>query len=378
MVMARKKVLFLSSWYPNKLDSHLGNFVQRHAEAVQLLNDVEVLYAIGNPEQKELFVVEDEYINGVRTVIVYYRKTFFPPFNFLRRKRAYRYGFKRMTKPDIVHGNILQTHVLFARELKEKYGIPYIVTEHWSGLLKANYPSVSSAQKRVVKLISDKADYLVPVSHALKNDMISHGIGKQYAVVGNVVDTSLFTLKKERNAQPFQFLHVSNLVELKNPDKIIRAAVQVRKTHSNFELWIGGDGETEPLKALVQSLNASDYIHLFGKQSLADVADLMRKSDCFILFSDYENLPCVLLESMSTGTPVIATNVGGVKEIVHSDTGILIAKKEDELVAAMEKMLTQHDEMFASETMHQYVEQQFSYLAVSKQFDAIYSKVLSR
>lgn len=376
MIMARKKVLFLSSWYPNKLDSHLGNFVQRHAESVQLLNDVEVLYAIGNPGQEELFVVEDQVINGVRTVIVYYRKTFLPPLNFLRRKRAYRHGFQRMTKPDVVHGNILQTHVLFARELKEKYGIPYIVTEHWSGLLKANYPSVSRAKKRVVKLIADKADYLVPVSHALKNDMISHGIGKQYAVVGNVVDTSLFNQKSVTKNGPFRFLHVSNLIALKNPETIIRSAVKVRESHANFELFIGGDGDTAPLKALVESLQASEYIQVFGKKTLTEVADLMRTSDCFILFSDYENLPCVLLESMSTGTPVIATNVGGVGEIVHESRGLLIAKKEQELIDAMVKMLNGESRWNSSE-LNQYVEDNFSYLAISKQFDEIYSRILN-
>jgi Glycosyltransferase len=206
MVMSRKKVLFLSSWYPNRLDTHLGNFVQRHAEAVHLLNDVEVLYAIGVSGQKELFVVEDRLINKVRTVIIYYRKTFLPVFNFLRRKRAYRYGYELMSKPDIVHGNIMQTHVLFARELKEKYGIPYIITEHWSGLLETNYPSVSTAKKRVVKLIAEKADRLVPVSQALKKDMLAHGLDNDYEVVGNVVDTELFALKNVSGKKYFSIL----------------------------------------------------------------------------------------------------------------------------------------------------------------------------
>lgn len=374
--MSRKKVLFLSSWYPNRLDTHLGNFVQRHAEAVHLLNDVEVLYAIGVSGQKELFVVEDRLINKVRTVIIYYRKTFLPVFNFLRRKRAYRYGYELMSKPDIVHGNIMQTHVLFARELKEKYGIPYIITEHWSGLLETNYPSVSTAKKRVVKLIAEKADRLVPVSQALKKDMLAHGLDNDYEVVGNVVDTELFALKNVSGKKIFRFLHISNLIELKNPQSIIRAAVNLRASHENFELWIGGDGDITPLQHLVMECNAGSFIHIFGKQSLEDVADLMCQSDCFVLFSDYENLPCVLLESMSTGTPVIATNVGGVSELVNNETGLLISKNEQELVDAMGEMLVKQNSNFDPQQLRAFVEHNFSYMSISKQFDAIYSSVL--
>ncbi|MBL7878650.1 MAG: hypothetical protein JNN23_02125, partial [Chryseobacterium gambrini] len=62
------QVLFISSWFPNKLEPTNGNFVQRHAEAVSLLHDVEILHTIGDSEQNESYIFEENHINGVKTI----------------------------------------------------------------------------------------------------------------------------------------------------------------------------------------------------------------------------------------------------------------------------------------------------------------------
>ena len=112
-VEAVKPVMFavVPVTFPNKLEPTNGNFVQRHAEAVSLLHDVEVLHAIGDFNQKEKFVFDDEMINGIRTLIVYYKNSKNPLQNFLRRMKAYQLGFKKMQKPDLVHGNVLHNNM---------------------------------------------------------------------------------------------------------------------------------------------------------------------------------------------------------------------------------------------------------------------------
>ena len=86
----RYKILFISSWYPNKLEPTNGNFVQRHAEAVSTLHDVEILHAIGDRAQQEKFIFDDKIINSLRTLIVYYKQTQNPVLNFVRRMQAYK------------------------------------------------------------------------------------------------------------------------------------------------------------------------------------------------------------------------------------------------------------------------------------------------
>jgi glycosyltransferase involved in cell wall biosynthesis len=74
--------------------------------------------------------------------------------------------------------------------------------------------------------------------------------------------------------------------------------------------------------------------------SSQEVANKMKNANCFVLFSDYENQPCVILESFATGIPVIAPRVGGIPEIVEENRGILVEKADEKaLFEAMKNVL---------------------------------------
>lgn len=373
----RKKILFISSWYPSKVEPTNGNFVQRHAEVVALKNDVEVLHAVGCTTQKEPYIMEKTEVNGITTTIVYYKATALPALNFIRRWRAYQKGWRGINHPDLVHANILKNSMLFAVWLKWRYRIPFVISEHWSIYLKENRSKLSKGKLYIAKVIARYASCILPVSHAMKNHLTELGFRNRFKVVGNVVDTQLFSVKNDKS-EPFTFLHISNLVPLKNTDKIIKVATQLRATHQNFRLCIGGDGEVKPLKALIARLDATAYIEVFETLTLAEVADKMKHSHCFVLFSDYENFPCVLLESIATGTPVIATDVGGVSEIVNENNGVLISNSEEELLAVMKKMLEKEYAFSSPEVLHREIEEKYSQRIISEMLDEVYQKVLNK
>ena len=369
----RHKILFISSWFPNKLEPTNGNFVQRHAEAVSLLHDVEVLHAIGDFNQKEKFVFDDEMINGIRTLIVYYKNSKNPLQNFLRRMKAYQLGFKKMQKPDLVHGNVLHNNMLFAVSLKRKYGIPFVISEHWSGFLsKQNRKTIALA-----KIIAKNAELVIPVSKELKKGLQLNGIVKEANVIGNVIDTDLFCISQEAKDQ-FIFLHISNLIPLKNSEKIIKVASKLYEKYPHFQLQIGGDGDVEKLKNWVKKYKAEVFTKTFGLLSHKEVAKKMQQSSCFVLFSDMETQGIVLLESLSTGIPVIATNVGGIPEIVDKKRGILVENNnEDALFEAMKSMLEKNVELDSSEDLRKYVVENFSKSVIAEKFSEIYKQVLS-
>ncbi|WP_226063416.1 glycosyltransferase [Kaistella polysaccharea] len=371
----RYKILFISSWFPNKLEPTNGNFVQRHAEAAFLRNDVEILHAIGDPDQKKSFVFEEQIINGIRTLIVYYRKTSNPALNFYRRMRSYKKGFRRMQKPDLVHANILRNSMLFAVYLKRKFKIPFVVSEHWSGFLKINEHQLSKLGLRITREIARHASYILPVSNYLLTDLRKLGLQTNFQVIENVVNTELFHVKRH-SADEFKFLHISNLISIKNPEKIIDVAVKLRSEFDNFELHIGGDGDIEILNKIILNHKAGDYIKTFPTLKSEEVAYKMRSSNCFILFSDYENFPCVLLETLSAGTPAIATKVGGIPEIINERNGILISKCEIELYNAMKDVLLEQIDFDEPHTLHEFVNHHFSMETISRKFDEIYQKVL--
>lgn len=372
----RKKILFISSWFPSKIEPTNGNFVQRHAEAVSLLHDVEILHAIGDSAQKETYLFNKQLINGIRTLTIYYRHTKNPLLNFYRRMKSYQKGFAKMEKPDLVHANILHQSMLFAVYLKRKYQIPFLVSEHWSGFLKMNRFKLSKIQLLIAKIIAKYADYILPVSQYLKHDLKDLGFLNRLDVVENVVDTNLFCVKNEMKKK-FVFLHISNLIQLKNPEKIMMAAITLSKEFQNFELQIGGDGDVEKLNDLIRKNNAEDYIKTFGMLTSKGVAEKMRNSDCFVLFSDYENFPCVLLESLSSGTPAIATKVGGIPEIINEKNGILISNSETELLDAMRNVLQKNITFDQPIKLHEFVENHYSMRKIADKFDRIYQKILN-
>lgn len=370
------KILFISSWFPNKLEPTNGNFVQRHAEAVSLLHDVEILHTIGDFNQKEKFVFDDKVINGIRTLIVYYKNSKNPLQNFLRRMKAYKLGFKKMQKPDLVHANILHNSMFFAVSLKRKFGIPFVVSEHWSAFQEINHDKLSKSSKFLARKIANKAEFILPVTENLILGLRNLGIQTSMKVIGNVVDTDLFCIN-EKQENKFTFLHISNLIPLKNPDKIINAAVKLHEIDPNFELQIGGDGDEEMLKNLVKKNNAESYIKTFGMLSLKEVSEKMKSANCFILFSDYENQPCVILESFATGIPVIASKVGGIPEILDKNRGVLVEKNnENELLEAMKNALEKRITFEDSEEIRNYTVEHFSKQRIAEKFSEIYNQVL--
>lgn len=373
----RYKILFISSWFPNKLEPTNGNFVQRHAESVSRLHDVEILHSIGDASQKETYLFDDQIINGIRTLIVYYKNSKNPVLNFTRRMKAYQMGFSRLQKPDLVHANVLHNSMLFAVYLKRKFKIPFVITEHWSGFLKMNRNQLLQSHLFVAKIIAKNAEFVLPVSQYLLNDLKELDWKTNFDVVGNVVDTNLFKLKATAENQPFTFLHISNLIQLKNPEKITTAALKLRTEFDNFELHIGGDGDVEKLNRIIKKHKAENFIKTFPTLILSEVAEKMRQSDCFILFSNYENFPCVLLESLSTGTPAIATDVGGIPEIINGKNGVLISNSEEELYQAMKAVVQKKVEFADSDDLHQFVHENFSIEIISKKFDIIYQRILS-
>lgn len=373
--MQRKKILFISSWFPNKTDSTAGNFVQRHAEAVAVLHDVEILHAIGYENQKEKYVLDDRIINGIRTIIVYYRNTKSAPLNFLRKMRGYLKGFALLQKPDIVHGNVLHNSMFFAVYLKLRYKIPFVVSEHWSGFLNVNRKKLSKSQLFTSKIIANNAQFILPVSHFLLNNLHELGWKTEFAVIENVVNTDLFTVNYY-DKKTFTFLHISNLIQLKNPKKIISAALKLNKEFNNFELQIGGDGDVESLKKIIEKNKAESFIKTFPTLSMNEVADKMSSCNCFVLFSDYESFGCVVLESLSCGVPVISTKVGAVTEIINNTNGLLISNSEEELYEAMKKVLENKVKFASPKKLHDDVEMLYSINIIAKKFNDIYRNVL--
>ncbi|WP_267404643.1 MULTISPECIES: glycosyltransferase [unclassified Chryseobacterium] len=372
------KILFISSWFPNNLEPTNGNFVQRHAEAVALLHEVEILHVIGDFNQKEVFVFDDKVVNGIHTLIIYYKNSKNPVQNFLRRMKAYKMGFSKMKKPDIVHANVLHNNMLFAVYLKKKFGIPFVLTEHWTALQKDNLSKTSGNIKRIARYIAKNAGYILPVSNNLKESLEMLGIKTPMKVISNVVDTEVFDIKpKKEISDTVKFLHVSSLIPRKRPKDIIKTIHSLHQNGFSVRLEIGGDGDTDSLRNLVKSMNAESYIKIFDEISYQEVAGKMQHSDYFILFSENETQGCVILESYACGKPVISTKVGGAAEFILDGLGIGIEKNNvDQLYQTLEKICNKEYTFDQDSKIREFIVENYSREAIARQFTEIYQKVI--
>lgn len=375
-------ILFLSSWYPNRIQPTLGNFVQKHAEAVARLHKVSALHVCSDENLRTKFELIESDKDNVHTVNVYFKPSKNPFVHLSRYMTGHRKGYelicKKRGKISLVHHNILFPAGLFALRLKEEEGLPYIVTENWTGYLPQNSGAYKGFfRKRSTRKIAREAALLTPVSLDLQRAMQSHGFENKYEIVYNVVDTGIFKPAPKANRSDFHFLHVSTLKdEHKNISGMLRAYAQLLKKMPRVKFTFIGDGDAHPHEKYAKELAIpEDKIVFVGEQSPENVSVYMQNADAFILFSNYENLPCVMVEAMASGLPVIATKVGGIPEHLKKEFGYNIdAKDEKALLKAMEDVISEKNN-FDPDKISAYAKTNFSYEAVAEKFDSIYHKL---
>ncbi|MGI8583348.1 MAG: glycosyltransferase family 4 protein, partial [Chitinophagaceae bacterium] len=173
----------------------------------------------------------------------------------------------------------------------------------------------------------------------------------------------------------FRFIHVSTMSYQKDPESIIRVAKQLWDEGFEFELVMIGC-INESIKRLANKLLLTDEQIIFkGEIPYSQVAVEMQKSSAFILFSRIENLPCVILEALCCGLPVISSDVGGIKEVVNESNGILVAEQnETALKEAMKKMIL-HYTSFNRQIIAENAALKFNYAEVGKEIDNVYRNI---
>jgi glycosyltransferase involved in cell wall biosynthesis len=125
-------------------------------------------------------------------------------------------------------------------------------------------------------------------------------------------------------------LCVSRLVPIKNVALFVDAMAVVHRDRPDARAVIAGDGPLEDaLKQRARALGLSDVIRFAGYVEQCDLPAWYRAADVFVLSSDFDNSPNVVLEAMAAGLPVVATNVGGLPDFVETPAGGALVPKGD-------------------------------------------------
>lgn len=383
--------LWLTSWYPNKLDAMNGDFIQRHARAVSLCANVTVIHAEPDFTHSMKGVVTTTEDGNLKEIITYYpvSKSILIVSRFItgiRYKKIMKAQVKKYIRenglPDIVHVHVPMKAGIIALWLKKKYAIPFVVTEHWAIYNNEAVDKFTSRNflfKSYTKKILNECSLFLPVSDHLGKAVNKIVTEVAYQPIPNVADTHLFFYKKKNDADKniFTFIHVSTMKFQKNPRGIIKAFSLFVKENSLSKLVMAGEN-FEAVAAYATDLKIpAESIEFTGLLSYPEVAQKMKNSDACILFSRFENLPCVIIEALCCGLPVISTNVGGIAELINESNGLLIqSEDEDALLQSMKKIYASFEnynrEKIAAEAIATY-----NYATIGNEICRIYEEVKS-
>jgi teichuronic acid biosynthesis glycosyltransferase TuaC len=228
--------------------------------------------------------------------------------------------------------------VLIARRL----GKPVVITARGSDI---NVLPRTAVPRRWIRWAAQQANAIITVSAALRDALLALDVGRpRIEVLRNGVDLAQFSPLAPAAARAQLglgagriVLSVGKLVEAKGHDLVIRAIAGI----SDTRLVIVGEGPYRAeLERLAVELGVADRVSLRGELPHADLRSYYCAADVLVLASAREGMPNVVLESLACGTPTVATDVGGIGEVLPADAGVLLRERTPAAVrTALESVL---------------------------------------
>lgn len=326
----------------------IGSFNQGGSErqAVQLarlLKDDGRMQVLLATMRKEGPLLEEASAYGFDDVPEFRIGSFFSPgfINGVRRAAK----FVRQNQIEVIHSHDFYTNV-FGAAVAAASKVPKFVASK-----RETEGMRSGSQKFVEKIAFWKADAVLANSDAVRSHLIGLGVAREkIAVVHNGLDAERLAPKilerrkicdllgLPQNDEATFITLVANLRhEVKNQLMFIRAAAEISDKHPDAHFVIAGEGELrEGLERLAKDIGLEGRMHFIGRCEI--VPELLSVSHACVLTSFNEGFPNAVLEYMAAGKPVVATDVGGVSEVVEDGVnGYLI--ESDDSVALAEKLL---------------------------------------
>ena len=383
-------ILYIPRWYPHRYDPMPGLFIERHGVSVSAHCKVSVLYVHQDDKtnRKGFEIIKTR--NALPEVRVYYKKanTGFSPLNklinFCRFYRAHQKGYRLIKKdhgkPDLIHVHVLTRNGVFAMMKKICSGIPYLITEHWTRYLPSTAEYHGKFGKWVTAKVAKKASCIMPVTENLRDAMIAYGLkNPNYRVIPNVVDVEMFSPDYSVENNPKRIVHVSCFDDQqKNISGILNVLKKLFESRNDFVCDMIGDGiDYEMLINYADKLALpKERINFLGLKENQELADIMKASDFMIMFSRYENLPVVILESYACGVPVISTDVGGIREHMNKDLGILISSGDEKALTESIESILDGKIDYDKKSLRDYAISHFSNEVIGKQLFEAYKDAL--
>ena len=206
ILTTKQHILILPRWYPNKTDVQLGSFIQQQAILLKDQFHIHVIYVQAIENLNQTFDIESSDENGIDEQIVYFKSAKGPlkkVINARRYKKAQQLAFiLDPYTPALCHIHVPYRSAFLALKL-HKSGIPYVITEHWSGHITGEYEQKNSADKKLLKVVLTNAKRIATVSQLLR-EKFKANTGFDSEVIPNLINVpeSNVSADSEKIARP--------------------------------------------------------------------------------------------------------------------------------------------------------------------------------
>jgi glycosyltransferase involved in cell wall biosynthesis len=380
-------ILIFPGWFPSVESPLNAIFTKKHIDVISKSNNVIVAYGISHIQKDKYIIIHDN-TNGYPIITCSFRPNKFfiikKFINFYLGLKAYYLAIKEsrkyMNKVDFIHIHVITRQALIPFFYKIFKKIPYFISEHSTSYLR---PNKNSHIDKILKiLLTKKSNGISAVSESLKLAMMKEGLrNNNFMVIHNVVTSGFFRVKKEISQNSnFKFLHVSRLEEAaKNVIGILNSFEKLYAVKQNIELHIVGGNLNQVSDAEIyhHKLKSKSNIFFHGIKFGSEIIPYFQKSDCLIMFSNYETQAVVILESLFCGVPVIATNLPCLNEYLHNGNSIQVVPKDEK--ALFESMLVCTEDKYkfwSADKISSQIIKKFDQDEIGNAFDKFYQKGL--
>lgn len=341
------RILYFSSQFPNPRSPNIGIFSLQRVLALQRAGcEVLVVSPLLMNPPPELMSKPDQFINWIKLqsqvpaellfhgVNVYYPRWICPPRKIFGWRMSQflfwqtRIIVKQLAKtfhPDLILSSWLPDGVAAAM-IADQLNIPIMSIADGTdvNVWTEQYTGWNTARD----ILNSKVTSLIFVSEALKNVGVTKGLyGQKNFVIHNAVDTELFKpIPLDDERRTFTILGVGRFVRMKGFHILLDAVSRFKDMiEKPLKIILVGDGpQLNELRQIAMENGISDSLEIVPPMAQNELVKVYQQTDVFCLPSFSEGLPCVVIEAMACGVPVVATDVGGVAEVVDDQSGIII------------------------------------------------------
>ena len=239
-------------------------------------------------------------------------------------------------RPQLIHAHFATQPTEVARALAAEFDVPFTFTAHGYDVYRkppADFAERAAAASAVITVSRANADFMHRTFGVVRDAV---------RVIPCGIDVSRFTPGKHRCHPPI-VLCVARMSPVKNLELLLRGCSLLKRNGVGFRCVLVGDGRCRSdLEVLRSSLGLESKVVFAGALDQDGVVENYQRASVGVLTSHSEGMPVCLMEAAACGVPVVATNVGGVSELVqHGTTGVVVPAGDPlALAAALELLLT--------------------------------------